>query len=65
MDHSPDRLPTAVFGGSFLGLAHRGHLRLQERTPLACLWHTLLDRLGVNPGEEFQDSTGPIPELIA
>lgn len=65
MDHSPDRLPTALFGGKLLGLKHQGHLRLPERTPLANLWHTLLSRFGIDVGDNFQDSTGPIRQLIA
>ncbi len=64
MNHSPDRLPTALFGGRALGIKHQGHLRLPERTPLSSIWHTLLDRMGVNVGETFQDSTGPIRQLI-
>jgi len=64
MSHSPDRLPTALFGGSALGIRHRGHLRLPEKTPLACLWQTMLGRLGVDAGESFQDSTGTIGELV-
>lgn len=65
IDHSPDRLPTAVFGGRARGLSHHGHLRLPERTPLARVWHTLLDRSGVSVGAEFQDSSGAIDQLIA
>jgi hypothetical protein len=67
INHSPDRLPTALFGGGALGIKHQGHLQLPERTPLAALWHTMLDRMEVPPsklGEPFQDSSGPIPELI-
>jgi hypothetical protein len=64
MDHSPDRLPTAVFGGRALGMAHQGHLRLPERTPLSALWQTLLDRIGVPVGKDFQDSPGPISQVI-
>ncbi|MCB1235689.1 MAG: DUF1552 domain-containing protein [Verrucomicrobiae bacterium] len=58
--HSKDRLPTALFGGAALGIDHQGHLRLPERTPLATVWHTMLDRLDVPVGGEFQDSHGPI-----
>ena len=61
--HSKDQLPTCVFGGARKGLAHQGHLRLPENTPLSRVWHTMLERLDVPVGENFQDSTGPIAEL--
>ncbi|MFT5527661.1 MAG: hypothetical protein ACI9HK_005645 [Pirellulaceae bacterium] len=63
--HSKNRLPTCMFGGRAAGVAHQGHLRLPENTPLSRVWHTMLDRAGVELGEGFQDSTGVIPELIA
>ncbi|MGI9473534.1 MAG: DUF1552 domain-containing protein [Rubripirellula sp.] len=63
--HSKDRLPTCVFGGRAAGVNHQGHLRLPEKTPLSRVWHTMLDRAGVKPGNQFQDSTGPIHELLA
>ena len=63
MDHSRDRLPTAFFGGSALGVKHQGHFELPEKTPLARLWHTMLDRMGVQV-ERLQDSKGLIGELI-
>lgn len=63
MDHSRDRLPTAVFGGEALGMKHQTHLRLAEGTPLARVWHTLADRMGVRR-EALQDSRGPISELL-
>ena len=64
-NHSRDRLPTAVFGGRALGVAHQGHLKLPDNTPLAALWHTMLDRVGVPTGPRFQDSRGAIKELLA
>ena len=64
-NHSRDRLPTAVFGGRALGVAHQGHLKLRDNTPLASLWHTMLDRVGVPVGAGFQDSRGVIKELLA
>ena len=63
--HSRDRLPTAVFGGRRLGIRHQGHLRLPNETPLASLWHTMLDRMRVPVGSHFQDSTGVIRSLTA
>ncbi|QDV40836.1 hypothetical protein Enr13x_06720 [Stieleria neptunia] len=62
--HSKDRLPTCLFGGKAAGVAHQGHLRLPEKTPLSRVWHTMLDRAGVDPGEPFQDSSGVIEQLI-
>jgi len=65
MDHSKDLLPTVVTGGRNLGIAHQGHLKLSSNTPLSRVWHTMLDRTGVEVPPNFQDSTGPIKELIA
>lgn len=62
--HSKDRLPSCLFGGKSAGVAHQGHLRLPEMTPLSRVWHTMLDRAGVDTGVQFQDSTGVIDELI-
>ncbi|QDT45224.1 hypothetical protein Pan241w_53430 [Gimesia alba] len=64
-NHSPDRLPTVLCGGRALGVAHQGHLRLPERTPLSNLWRTMLDRAGVPVNDAFQDSQGSIRELLA
>ncbi|MFT5094147.1 MAG: hypothetical protein ACI93T_002981 [Porticoccaceae bacterium] len=63
MDHSRDQLPTAFFGGKALGVKHQTHLELPEKTPLATLWHTMADRMGVE-ADSLQDSNGPIRELI-
>ena len=63
MDHSRDKLPTAIFGGEALGIKHHTHLRLPDATPLARVWHTLADRMGVRQ-ETLQDSRGPISECI-
>lgn len=63
MDHSRDRLPTALFGGSSLGIQHQTHLKLGAKTPLASLWHTMADRVGVKR-ETLQDSTGVISSLV-
>jgi hypothetical protein len=63
IDHSRDQLPTAVFGGAALGVAHHTHLKLPDNTPLAGVWHTLIDRVGVR-AETLQDSRGVISELV-
>ncbi|HEX5103253.1 MAG TPA: DUF1552 domain-containing protein [Pirellulaceae bacterium] len=64
MDHSRDKLPTAIFGGEALGMKHSTHLALAAGTPLARVWHTLADRMGVQR-DTLQDSRGPISELLA
>lgn len=63
--HSKDQLPTAMFGGSAMGIDHQGHLKLPDQTPLSTVWHTMLDRLGVENGGEFQDSHGVIKQVLA
>ena len=63
--HSKNRLPTAMFGGSAMGIDHQGHLRLKNDTPLSSVWHTMLNRLDVPVGENFQDSPGIIKDLLA
>lgn len=63
IDHSRDRLPTAMFGGSAIGVKHQGHLKLPEKTPLSRLWHTMVDRMGVQT-DTLQDSKGVISELV-
>ncbi len=62
--HSRDLLPTALFGGKALGVEHQGHFRLPPDTPLSALWHTMLDRMKVDVPANFQDSPGPIKQLI-
>ncbi|MGF1583656.1 MAG: DUF1552 domain-containing protein [Gemmataceae bacterium] len=64
MGHSKSALPTLVSGGSRLGIQHQGHLRLPERTPLASLWQTMLERVGVEVPNDFQDSRGPLRQLV-
>ena len=62
--HSKDRLPTALFGGNALGIEHQGHLVLPEKTPLSCLWHTMVDRMDAPISGRFQDSKGVIKEIV-
>jgi hypothetical protein len=63
--HSKNRLPSCLFGGRAAGVQHQGHLKLTEETPLASLWHTMLDRAGVPIDAPFQDSAGVIAPLVA
>ena len=58
--HDPHNLPTVVVGGKALGLRGGRHLMHPEgKTPIANLYVTLLDRLGV-PVDAFGDSSGHI-----
>jgi hypothetical protein len=62
--HSKDILPTMLSGGSGLGIKHQTHLQLKEQTPLASLWQTMIEKMGVEVAGPFQDSTGTIGELL-
>ena len=62
--HSKTRLPTAMFGGGAMGIDHQGHHKFGKDTPLSTVWHTMLDRLGVETGESFQDSAGVVKEMV-
>ena len=58
--HDPHNLPTVVVGGKALGLRGGRHLMHPEgKTPIANLYVTLLDRLGV-PVDAFGDSSGSL-----
>jgi hypothetical protein len=63
MGHSKTELPTIVSGGRGLGFKHQGHLKLAG-VPLSSLWQTMLERTGVPVEGPFQDSKGPIRELL-
>ncbi|HIN10594.1 MAG TPA: DUF1552 domain-containing protein, partial [Acidobacteria bacterium] len=62
--HSPYNLPIVLLGGGAGQLAGGRHLVYPDRnrTPLANLHVTLLDKLGV-PVERMGDSTGPLVNL--
>ena len=62
--HSKDTLPTVISGGRGLGIRHQTHLQLKENTPLASLWQTMVQQMGVEQDGAFQDSTGSISELL-
>ena len=64
MDHSHNRLPTCLLGGKALGINHQGHVKMDNQ-PLARLWHTMVERMGVPTQGRFQDSTGAIDEILA
>ncbi|MCC9657328.1 DUF1552 domain-containing protein [Rhodopirellula halodulae] len=63
--HSKDTLPTMISGGRGLGVRHQTHLQLADHTPLSSVWHTMVERMGIEIENDFQDSTGPIGELLA
>ena len=62
--HSPYNLPIVLLGGGAGQLAGGRHVAFPERdrTPLANLHVTLLDKLGA-PVERIGDSTGPLASL--
>ncbi len=62
--HSKAILPTVLSGGAGLGIRHQTHVKLRENTPLASLWQTMTEKMGVPTEGKFQDSTGTIRELV-
>ena len=64
--HSPYNIPVLLLGGGAGQLAGGRHLTYpgRDRTPLANLHVSLLDKLGV-PVERMGDSTGPLGNLSA
>jgi hypothetical protein len=60
--HSHYPLPSAVFGGGRGKLKGNQHIKMPDRTPLANLLLTLLERSDV-PADHVGDSTGRITEI--
>ncbi|MCH7746985.1 MAG: DUF1552 domain-containing protein [Acidobacteria bacterium] len=60
--HFYDDLPIALVGGTKAGITGGRYVRYPKGTPLANLWVTILEKLGV-PVETFGDSTGPLDRL--
>ena len=60
--HFHDDLPIALVGGQAAGLRGGEHVRYEMGTPLANLWLTVLDKMGVE-AESFGDSTGQLERL--
>ena len=60
--HFHDDLPVAVVGGQAAGIRGGRYVRHEEGTPIANLYVSLLDRLGVHV-DTFGDSTGRIETL--
>jgi len=61
--HDHRNLPALVAGGGNGTLKGGRHIRYAERTPMANLHLTLLDKVGVKL-DSFGDSAGKIPELM-
>jgi len=61
--HDHRNLPALVAGGGNGKLKGGRHIRYSERTPMANLHLTLLDKVGVKL-DSFGDSAGKIPELM-
>ena len=60
--HDEFPLPSMIVGGGCGKLKGNQHLRYPDRTPLANLLHTVLDRAGV-PVEKVGNSTGTFSEV--
>ena len=60
--HFHDDLPVAVVGGQASGIRGGRYVRHEEGTPIANLYVSLLDRLGVHV-DSFGDSTGRVETL--
>ncbi|MEQ8785437.1 MAG: DUF1552 domain-containing protein [Pirellulaceae bacterium] len=62
--HNNNNYPLVLAGGRGLGLQHGRYLKFGAETPLANLFVTMLDRLGVER-PAFADSTGEMSELLS
>ncbi len=61
--HQNTNYPLILAGGRKLGIKHGQYLRFGAGTPLANLYVSMLDRLGV-PVESFADSRGEMSEIL-
>lgn len=62
--HNTRNFPLILAGGKNLGIKHGAFHRFDESVPMSNLLLTLMQQLGT-PIEQFSDSTGNIPELLA
>ena len=60
--HNQYPLPTAILGGGCGKIRGGQHINFEERTPLANVLLTILQRAGV-PIDKVGDSTGPVAEI--
>jgi hypothetical protein len=61
--HDHKNLPMVVVGGAAGKLKGGRHVKYAQPAPLANLWLTVMDKLGV-PLETFADGTGKIEEML-
>ncbi len=62
--HIPTNVPTTLVSGKNFGIKGNRYLQFEERTPMANLQLTILDKFGL-PMEHFGDSTGELPRLLS
>ena len=62
--HNNNNYPLVLAGGNTLGFKHNQYLRFGADTPLANVFVTMLDRMGIEH-DGFADSTGDMSELLA
>ncbi|MEJ6580014.1 MAG: hypothetical protein QNL68_09460 [Akkermansiaceae bacterium] len=61
--HNNTNYPLVFAGGNQLGLKHGAHHRFDSNVPLANLFVTMMNRLGLQTSN-FVDSTGELTELV-
>ncbi|WP_439621936.1 DUF1552 domain-containing protein [Gemmata sp.] len=63
--HDSNMLPVVLCGGKGMGVKHQGHLP-QKDVPLANVWQTVADRVGMPVPPDFQggQATGVIKALV-
>jgi len=62
--HVTRNYPLILAGGSNLGIKHGEYRKFSEDIPLSNLFVTMLHKMGV-PTDSFQDSTGPMTEILS
>ncbi len=62
--HVNSNYPLVLAGGRSLGIRHGRYLRFGDHVPLANLFVSLMNRLGL-PADSFGDSTGELSEILA
>jgi hypothetical protein len=61
--HAYNDLPIALVGGKAVGIKGGRYIRYPDKTPLANLYVTMLNKFGLNI-ESFGDSKGPLPSVV-
>lgn len=63
--HSGKSFPTLLASGRKLGFNHGQHVKWDgDKTPISNLYLTILQQLG-GPVKAFEESTGPLTEVLA